>query len=1229
MSPLKPETPTADPSRYGSKPDADQSAGGRTVQLRRSLQFKILAGLVLTFLVLTGAITAALWVEGRKVLAEEARRLQEQSGLQLASDLEDWLTLAKTLAGSLANLGETLPREDDLFMRIVPRVLDREGCAHLIAGGGIWPEPGAFQAGIERRSFFWGRNAQGRLEYYDDYNDPKGAGYHNEEWYVPARHVSPAAGYWSKSYVDLYSGQPMVTCSVPMISDGRFEGVTTVDLKLEGLRDLLARKMEASGGYELIVDRNNRFVSFPDEDLVGVSSGTGEADSSEYVLVSDLAARAPWFAPVAQALAEVNDRILAEARGRAPDFDDLAADIASRSNQIEEAEAQMIAAVVSVEGALATGAPQSLTWLELSDDALLGEPSTVTIIHMPETHWKIATVIPVSRGTADAVTITRRVGTLMVVIVSAVGIVSFFVTRRVLIRPLSRMTSDLRRIATGQSEVMAFLDAASQDEMGTLAYWFNQRTARLTDALRDLQAMKDSLEQRVEERTAELAAAEERSRLILESTREGIFGVDTDGVVTFINASAAKTLGYGREEVLGKAVHPLIHHSYADGRPYPLGECPMNRAFTEGAASHVDDEVLWRKDGTRFDVEYTAVPVRKGGDIIGAVVVFRDVTELVALYRDFVAVLEHSADFVYIKDANHRFTAVSQNFAELAGQEHWRGLVGKSDFDVFPREHAERYYERERPVLAGGEEIVDEVEPYHDRKGELRWVKTNKRPIRDRHGNIIGLFGISTDITEFKRLNEELQEAKEAADAANRAKSEFLSNMSHELRTPLNGVLGYAQLLQRDPALSKRQKESLDAIQNCGEHLLTLINDVLDLSKIEAGLLEIDRQPCDFHRLLKSVFDIVRPRAEGKGLTISLNLSPEVPVAMLTDPTKLKQTLVNLLGNAVKFTEKGAVTLDVCESGSGMLEMHVCDTGVGMTQEELAHIFDPFKQVAAGKAAGGTGLGLTISKRIIEALGGALTVESTPGEGSCFTITHPLVEASDEDVSVLVQEESAELDQPVLAPGQDVTVLVADDRETNRHILVELLKASGFKTMEAANGEEALAVLRKERCPLVLMDVRMPVMSGVEATRIIREDPELRDTVVIAVTASVFPEFRDKAKEAGFDDFLGKPLRASELYGRIRHHLGVRFEEQASEADAQADAALLQPLPRETGRDIAQRIRNAAENGDVSELTALADELSARTDAGSRLGKRVAELAQAFDFDGLARLAQETEEAAP
>jgi PAS domain S-box-containing protein len=468
------------------------------------------------------------------------------------------------------------------------------------------------------------------------------------------------------------------------------------------------------------------------------------------------------------------------------------------------------------------------------------------------------------------------------------------------------------------------------------------------------------------------------------------------------------------------------------------------------------------------------------------------------------------------------------------------------------------------------------------------------------------------DISDRRQRDEELRRARDAAEAATRAKSEFLANMSHELRTPLNGVLGYAQLMQRDRTLNAAQREAVEAIGRCGSQLLDLINDVLDLSKIEAGRLDIDEGPTDLTQLLTDLKYVVAEAAAHKGLTLSMTLDPEVPRAVVVDGRHLRQVLLNLLGNAVKFTRSGEVRLRIGSAGE-RLAFEVVDTGPGIEPEAITEIFAAFAQTKAGAEAGGTGLGLTISDHLIRKMGGSLTVESVLGTGSRFSFTLPLVEAR------LPATPGIDPALPPLdarfAPGETLTALVVDDSTANRRILASLLESAGAQVITATGGLEAIELARTHRPEIIFMDLKMPDLDGLEATRRLAQDPATAAIPVIAVTASALGDARATARAAGCVDYLSKPIRAQELFGMLRLHRGVRFV-----GGADLPAIETPRLDGASRMDLAARLRSATAVGDVTEIHALVESLMRGSPAEMALGERINRLIVEFDFTGLAEL---------
>jgi predicted ATPase/signal transduction histidine kinase/CheY-like chemotaxis protein/tRNA A-37 threonylcarbamoyl transferase component Bud32 len=402
---------------------------------------------------------------------------------------------------------------------------------------------------------------------------------------------------------------------------------------------------------------------------------------------------------------------------------------------------------------------------------------------------------------------------------------------------------------------------------------------------------------------------------------------------------------------------------------------------------------------------------------------------------------------------------------------------------------------------------------------------------------------LQQEICISEAARRERQQAEEAANAANRAKSEFLANMSHELRTPLNGILGYTQIFQKDKTLTAHQKNGIDIIHQCGEHLLTLINDILDLSKIEARKMEVYPKEFHFPQFLESIAEICRIHAEQKGVPLIYKTLFPLPRVIQADEKRLRQVLMNLLSNAVKFTEKGSITLKVGYHKE-KLRFQVEDTGIGIAPEQLEEIFLPFKQVGEdSRKIEGTGLGLAISRQLVQIMGGELKVKSTLGKGSVFWLDLTLPE-------IFQPSDTNSLDEPniITFVGSKRKVLVVDDKPANRSVLVNLLQPLGFEVVEAADGLEGLNKAREFKPDVILMDLVMSGMDGFEATRRLRMLPDFKEVVVIAVSASVFELDRQQSREVGCDDFLAKPIQKAELLERLRIHLGLEwvYEEQHS-----------------------------------------------------------------------------------
>jgi signal transduction histidine kinase/CheY-like chemotaxis protein len=398
---------------------------------------------------------------------------------------------------------------------------------------------------------------------------------------------------------------------------------------------------------------------------------------------------------------------------------------------------------------------------------------------------------------------------------------------------------------------------------------------------------------------------------------------------------------------------------------------------------------------------------------------------------------------------------------------------------------------------------------------------------------------------QLEESSEQLQLKAQEAETANQAKSLFLANMSHELRTPLNAILGFSQLMARDTTIPTAHQESLDIINRSGEHLLNLINDVLEMSKIEAGKINLNIEPFDLHWLLQTIQEMFQSKAEAKGLWLEFILANNLPQYIVSDSRKLRQLLINLLSNGIKFTQTGGVTLQASLGESSNLsdQVQLCfavsDTGKGIAEIELDKLFDPFVQTASGiQTEGGTGLGLAISRQFVELMEGTIQVKSTVEQGSTFEFTIQVKLANAFQVEILSPTEPIKQ----IALGQpSYRIAVVDDQKTNRFALVKLLESVGFEPRTASNGQEAIALWQEWQPDLIWMDMRMPVMDGYEATHHIKHHPNGRKTVIIALTASAFEEQKAKIIEAGCDDFVPKPFLERVIFEKLTQYLGVKF----------------------------------------------------------------------------------------
>ena len=517
------------------------------------------------------------------------------------------------------------------------------------------------------------------------------------------------------------------------------------------------------------------------------------------------------------------------------------------------------------------------------------------------------------------------------------------------------------------------------------------------------------------------------------------------------------------------------------------------------------------------------------------------------------------------------------------------------------------------------------------KNGELYWESVSITPVSNPQGVTTHCVALIQEITAQRQAAEKLRQAMEAAEASNRAKSVFLANMSHEIRTPMNAILGFTQLLLRDPDLTPSQRRHLEVVSKSGENLLALINDILEMSKIEAGRTTLVQETFDLHALLDDLEQLFRLRADAKGLRWELHCAGNVPCHLVGDEGKLRQVFINLVGNAIKFTEHGGVQLRVRvgekSSNPLRLQVEIEDTGVGIAADDVTKLFRPFEQAVGGRGhQTGTGLGLAISREFVRLMDGDLTVRSQLGRGSVFRFDGRFQ---------LGRAESLPKKLPVprvlgLQPGQPARrVLIVDDDENNRRLLSGMLARFGYDLREARDGVEALAQWQAGRPDLILMDTRLPRLDGNVAIRRIRASAEGAKVKIITISASAFIEDQEKALAAGADAFLDKPVRERDLFDKLHALLDVRYiYEETTVAAASVfgvgkfSDAIRQGLAR-VSEEVLAPLRTALILADYDRAMELIDQVAQRD---VRLAQHLRVLAEQFDAKRLLQLLRPVQE---
>jgi two-component system sensor histidine kinase/response regulator len=663
--------------------------------------------------------------------------------------------------------------------------------------------------------------------------------------------------------------------------------------------------------------------------------------------------------------------------------------------------------------------------------------------------------------------------------------------------------------------------------------------SEMTGALRESNA---KLQAEVQERQRSAAALNHSQSLyhsLVESLPLSITRRDLEGRLVFANQRYCVRNGKTLEDLIGKTDADLLPPDLAALRH----EADRRAIETKETVELVERRV--QPDGEVRFIQAIRTPLFDGGEqVIGVLGIFWDVTdnkraETALKHERFLlrTLMDNLPDRIYFKDEKSRFLRNSRAHLQRFGLTEANEAIGKSDFDFFSDEHARQAYEDEQKLIRTGETVTkEEKETWPD--GSITWALSTKMPLRDESGRVIGTFGISHDITDRKRAEEAMREAKESAEEASRAKSQFLASMSHELRTPLNSVIGFANILLKNKAgnLAASELNFLDRILANGKHLLGLINEILDLSKIEARKVEVQRIPLQLSELVRDTISQQESLVRDKPVKLQADIPAQLE-PMMADGDKLKQVIINLIGNALKFTERGSVTVRVVTDPATRVptRIDVVDTGIGIPEDKLGVIFQAFQQAEAGTARkyGGTGLGLTISQALCQLMGYRIEVKSEVGKGSTFSVYL----TTDREAVPKIPVVPTYRISPSMAPEVEMKgrlVLVIDDELDSRTLLSHMVEEFGCQVISANSGEQGLRMAREFHPHLITVDLMMPHMDGWQVIRSLKADPELRDipVVVVSIVAG-----ENQGGIIGAVDVLQKPVIREDLLAALRRSI--------------------------------------------------------------------------------------------
>lgn len=726
------------------------------------------------------------------------------------------------------------------------------------------------------------------------------------------------------------------------------------------------------------------------------------------------------------------------------------------------------------------------------------------------------------------------------------------------------------------------------------------------DAEEEINKLNAELEKKVQERTKELAESENRFRTAFESTSNGMAIFSLDGIIMQVNRAFAGMLGFTPGEMHGKQIAWFTHKEFLEMSSNNLKNMALGLKD-----SYSTIKKYRHKNGTFITLSVNSALARDSdGRPLYIVAQLVDITDAERTRTERDRIFEHSHDIICVTTFSGEIRYANGVYDRIFAPHSKKGKKHNLA-DIFSRTDTSKA-KSFLSLLLSGENIIDYESEHTTAGGETIWLSWFASA--DSENRLV--YAIARDITERKKYETRLTKARDEAERANRSKSEFIANISHEIRTPLNAVIGFSELLAARET-DEKSKSFANAIKSGGKTLLNLINDILDISKLEAGAVKTETVQTDIRYLLKEIVSVFSVRAATKGLSVTGNIDETVPAAMMLDVSRLRQILLNLVGNAVKFTENGFVKIHVTAEretrDTASLRIHVTDSGIGIPESEFDTIFEPFRQRSdrSMKEYGGTGLGLSISRKLAEIMSGRITVKSFVGHGSTFTLSLP-------GVKVCSPHPLHRLTAFRTARFSPASVLVADDDEMSRNMLREMLESMGLTVLEAQNGAAAHLIAKEALPALIFMDIRMPDMDGYRTAELIRANPKTAEIPIIAVTAAMEEENRNGL----FDDFLYKPADMDMITACASKYLKMNYTRlKPVKIEKPSDKQTVRRIFAEgIPKGLSDLLKKAPAAVDISYAQKLAEHLSNQGETFAPLADAIRNYTETMDIDKLKQL---------